>query len=128
MQSPVIQDDTHLWAVLRSIEANPLRAGVVAELADHPWSSDPAHALGRPDPLLAPLPEWADLAGDESERRARWRAKVSAALADDQLAAIRGSLRSGRPFGESGWVEATTRRLRPTWERRPRGRPRKTEK
>ena len=55
-KSPVVQTDEHLWAVLPSIEANPLRAGMVADPAAYRWSSDPAHGEGRPDPLLEPLP------------------------------------------------------------------------
>jgi putative transposase len=42
--------------VLRYIEANPLRAGMVADLAGYPWSSYVAHGLGKADPLLRPLP------------------------------------------------------------------------
>ena len=43
-RSPTLQDDDHLWTVLRYIEANPLRAAMVADPADYPWSSYPAHA------------------------------------------------------------------------------------
>lgn len=35
-KSPVIQDDEHLLTVLRYVEANPLRAGMVADLQDYP--------------------------------------------------------------------------------------------
>ena len=56
-KSPVIQDDEHLLVVLRYIEANPLRAAMVSDLDDYRWSSYPAHGLGRPDPLLALVPE-----------------------------------------------------------------------
>src|SRR5215467_7196105 len=52
-KSPVVQDDDHALVVLRYIEANPLRAGMVADLANYPWSSYPAHGLGRADPLLS---------------------------------------------------------------------------
>ena len=36
-KSPVIQDDDHLLAVLRYIEANPLRANMVERAVDYPW-------------------------------------------------------------------------------------------
>jgi putative transposase len=32
--SPIIQDDEHLLTVLRYVEANPLRAGMVAGVED----------------------------------------------------------------------------------------------
>src|SRR5436305_5705053 len=57
-KSPVVQDDDHALTVLRYIEANPLRAGMVTDLADYPWSSYLAHGLGRADPLLSALPCW----------------------------------------------------------------------
>src|SRR3954447_24389233 len=34
-RSPVVQDDGHLLVVLRYIEANPLRAGMVTDLKDY---------------------------------------------------------------------------------------------
>ena len=46
-KSPVIQDDDHLLTVLRYIEANPLRAGIVELAGDYPWSSFACHGLGR---------------------------------------------------------------------------------
>ena len=49
-KSPVIQDDDHLLTVLRYIEANPLRAGMVEAAGDYRWSSFPAHGLGRRRP------------------------------------------------------------------------------
>jgi putative transposase len=124
-KGPLVQDDEHLWTVLRYIEANPLRAGIVANAADYRWSSYPAHGLGRPDPLLAELPEWSSLGATESARRAAWRAKVRAALPEAETAAIVESLRSGRPYGEADWIETMGRELGVSWERRPRGRPKK---
>jgi putative transposase len=37
-KSPAVQDDEHLLTVLRYIGANPLRAGIVLDAADHRWS------------------------------------------------------------------------------------------
>jgi putative transposase len=124
-KSPPVQDDTHLWTVLRYIEANPARAGMVADLADYPWSSYPAHALGHPDPLLSELPEWDDLGITPAGRSRAWRAKVRAALPDADLGAIRTSLKTGRAFGDEAWCgrQATRHGLSPF--PRPRGRPRK---
>src|SRR5512135_1909245 len=124
-KSPVIQDDGHLRAVLRYIEANPLRAGMVQDLADYRWSSYPAHGLGRPDPLLSPIPEWDDLSSTPARVRAQWRRRVHAPQADDELAAVRASVRTGKPFGTTDWVEDTARRLGLNLTTRPRGRPRK---
>jgi REP-associated tyrosine transposase len=126
-KSPVIQDDERLLIVLRYIEANPLRASMVTDAGDYPWSSFQYHGLGRPSELLSPLPEWEQLGRTESERRRRWRAKVQANQKTEELRAVRASVSSGRPFGDEEWTNDIARRLQIDLERRPRGRPRKEE-
>jgi putative transposase len=126
-KSPVIQDDAHLLVVLRYIEANPLRAGMVSDPAEYRWSSYWHHGLGHDDPLLSPFPEWEELGRTEAERRRRWRARVRARPDEAELTAVRGSLRSGRPFGATDWVDRIAERLGIDPNPRPRGRPRKRE-
>ena len=36
-------DEAHLWAAIRYVELNPVRAGMVARAEDYKWSSAPAH-------------------------------------------------------------------------------------
>lgn len=127
-KSPVVQDDGHLLVVLRYIEANPLRAGVVTDLADYQWSSFQAHGIGRPDPLLTPVPGLDALGRTLAERQYRWRRKVAAAPNEAEVGRVRDSLRSGKPLGTPEWVAATARTLGLDLEPRPRGRPRKAEK
>ena len=128
-KSPVVQDDGHLWAVLRYIEANPLRARMVADPSDYRWSSYPTHGDGRPDPLLTALPEWSQLGRDEDRRRTEWRRRVLADQDGLELAAIRESLRGGRPFGDPAWTRLQADRLGllAAEERRPVGRPKKAQ-
>jgi len=47
-------DEHHLWAAVRYIERNPVRAGLVAKAELYPWSSARAHCLGRANPFLSP--------------------------------------------------------------------------
>ena len=37
----------HLWAALAYVEQNPVRAGLVRQAADYPWSSARAHITGK---------------------------------------------------------------------------------
>ncbi len=122
-KSPVITADGHLLTVMRYVESNPLRAGLVADLADYPWSSYPAHGLGRPSPLVDEAPVWASLGRDEAARRAHWREWLHAPLNDKELAAVRRSVTSGRPYGAPGWAEQTAARLGLDLAPRRRGRP-----
>jgi putative transposase len=48
-----VLDETHLWAAIRYVERNPIRAGIVENAADYPWSSAAAHCNGTPDPILS---------------------------------------------------------------------------
>ena len=49
-----VLDEAHLWAAVRYVERNPVRAGLVKRAADYPWSSAAAHCLGKADPVLSP--------------------------------------------------------------------------
>ncbi len=51
-KSPVIQHDEHLLAVLRYIEANPLRAKIVRRAEAYRWSSYRVHGLSEADDLI----------------------------------------------------------------------------
>ena len=69
--------DTHLWAVMRYVERNPVRAGLARESGEWQWSSAPEH-LGRR--ASGPLPL----------RMAKWRSNYTADewrmyLADEEL-------------------------------------------
>lgn len=125
-KAPVVQETSYVWTVLASIEANPVRAGLVADGAGRPWSSDRAHAEGADDRLLTPLPEWSEMGGDETSRRAWWRQKLTTVLNEEHPAKVRQTIVSGQPLGDPEWVEARTRELHPgPVERRRPGRPRR---
>ena len=126
-KSPVIQDDDHLLSVLRYIEANPLRAGIVDTAGEYPWSSVGFHGGGHSGALLASLPPYDALAAYPAARQRRWSAYVHKQPEEAELAAIRRSSATGLPYGEGGWVDRLARRLKLDLTIRPRGRPRKRE-
>jgi hypothetical protein len=63
-----------------------------------------------------------------SARRRRWRARVRATQSEDELLAVRASIRSGRPFGNTSWTEGVAQRLRINLNPLPRGRPSKEKR
>jgi len=127
-KSPVIQDGAHMITVLKYIEANPLRARIVDDLSAYPWSSYPAHAYGRPDPLLDRLPEYESLGHTASERQIQWRRRLESLQSESELAALRDSVKSGKPIGDPDWVRSHAHSLGIELNPRPRGRPKKLEK
>jgi putative transposase len=111
-----VQDGDHLYTVLRYVERNALRTGLVARAEDWRWSSLWHRLGGRPpaDRLSPwPVPEPAD-----------WTGHVNRPLTAAELEAVRKSVSRGRPFGSEDWQKETAARLGLNYTLRPRGRPR----
>jgi putative transposase len=98
-----IQRDIHLLTVLRYVEANPLRASLVARAEQWPWSS-----LGRG---LSSGDTFVQLSAWPVERATNWLEKVNATPTQMEVEQIRLSVRRGRPFGQAAWVEKTAQAL-----------------
>ena len=124
-KSPVIQSDEHLLAVLRYIEANPLRAQIVKRADDYPWSSYRSHGLGQADELIDSLINYEELSPQPAMRRRKWAEKVHQPMEEAKLDAIRRSSATGLPYGDPNWVTRLAKRLDLDLTIRPRGRPRK---
>ena len=122
-KSPVVQDDDHLLAVLRYIEVNPVRTGIVDEPRSYRWSSFAAHAEGTPDDLLDRVEPYEQLGPNRAVRRRRWSAYVRQVPEDAELAAIRRSTETGLPFGDKHWAQQLSKQLGLDLIIRKRGRP-----
>ena len=109
-----IQEDEHLLSVLRYIERNPLRAGLVARSEDWRWSSLRWH--------LQP-PGLTFLDAGPVPRPPDWAAHVHEPHTQAELAALRRCAARGTPFGTEAWVGPTAVRLGLEYTLRPRGRP-----
>ena len=83
-------DETYLLATARYIELNPVRAGIVQNPQDYPWSSAKAHLYGRPDPLIKGSP-LLDIIPN-------WQEFLSQPLPGDQTKMIEKHERTGRPL------------------------------
>lgn len=112
-----VQSDPHYLSVLRYIEANPLRAGLVEQTDAWPWSSF-AVRRGRESEVV--------VSDGPVELPSSWTRLVRGALRPAVLEAIATSLRRGSPFGDASWTAAAALRLKLESTLRPRGRPRKS--
>jgi putative transposase len=108
-----IQTDGHLVTVIRYVERNPVKPGLVSLAQDWPYSS--ASDILIPDrPRLDPWP---------IARPANWLDRVNAPEPDDELAALRKCVARSAPFGTDQWCEHTAASLGWTTGLRPAGRP-----
>ncbi len=114
-------DESHLWAALRYVELNPVRAGRVASPEQWRWSSAATHCgLTVPDPWLE-MERWR-----KRWTAAQWREFLGEAESATHLHRLRHSTHTGRPLGSADFVaglEALT--SRPLAARKG-GRPKKT--
>jgi putative transposase len=114
-----IQQDEHLLAVLRYVERNPQRAGLVQQAEDWRWSSLRERLSGEPPLLLHPCP---------AELPRQWRALVNRPQTDLEISTMRRSVQRGTPLGNEQWAKRTALRLGLQHTLNPRGRPRKEPK
>ena len=102
-------DERYLMAAVRYVELNPVRAEMVQNAWDYPWSSAAAHMQGKDDRLVQVEPML--------ERVANWREYLAQELSAAELRALRRHNRTGRPLGDDGFItrleQTTGRRLGP---------------
>jgi putative transposase len=72
-KSELVDSELYLLQVSRYIELNPVRAFMVADPADYPWSSYQANALGKSIQLLTPHPCYLALGATAAERQRNYR-------------------------------------------------------
>ena len=115
-KSFIIQSDIHLLMVLRYVEGNPVRAGLVKLAKDWQWSSH-GEVTGTRSRLLV----------DEVslELPDDWSSYVDESLTENELEKFHQSVNRQSPYGSSEWQEQISRELGLESSMRPRGRPRK---
>jgi putative transposase len=92
-----VLDEPHLWAAIRYVERNPVRAGLVPRAEDYWWSSAAAHCGMRADCNLPALALPPNLVTDWRT----WLCDEDAALTQS----IRQQTRTGRPCGSDAFVK-----------------------
>jgi len=67
-KSCLVDSEHYLFALYKYIEMNPIRAGMVKELADYEWSSYGHNALGKTDRLISEHQLYKALGNDSQQR------------------------------------------------------------
>ncbi|MFZ6045086.1 transposase [Pseudomonas sp. CR3202] len=123
-KSSIVQSDAYLLACSRYIELNPVRAGMVAEAADYPWSSYALRIGGAPEQnWLDDDPCFKALGATDEERRRRYTEFVRQAVPAEELSLIREAIQRGQLTGNNRFVDEVERIAGVRIERRKQGRP-----
>ncbi len=122
-RSTLIQTESYLLACMAYIDLNPVRAGLVTEARNYPWSSH-GHYVGlRSDRLVTPHALFWALGNTPFAREAAYAELVQAGVTGDQQAALTRSALSGWALGDAGFVaelqKRTERRVRQAQAGRP---------
>ncbi len=113
-----IEEDDHLYAVLRYVERNPVRAKLCERAED--WKFGSAWRMERGDAQSRSiLSDW------PIPRPMRWRDYVNQVQLESEVDAIRASVKRGIPYGTDSWITQSAVRLHLEHTLRSRGRPRK---
>lgn len=116
--SCIVDQEKYLWAVARYVEQNPVRAGMVKKPEDYPYSSARAHVNGGKDPVL----------GEElfsNDQREDYILLLRSDIPRKEIERLRYVTKTGRPFGNEGFVVEMEKKLERRLLQRPKGRPRK---
>ncbi|RLA92910.1 MAG: transposase [Deltaproteobacteria bacterium] len=113
-----VDKDEYLWAVVRYIENNPVRAKLVTKAEDWTWSSAMAHLKGEKDEVLS-IPDWLT----EGERESYL--EFCREKGNDDI--IRKATSTGRPLGGIEFIEKIGELLGRELKPKKGGRPKKVK-
>ena len=124
-KSSPVETEAYLLACIRYIELNPVRAQMVAQPEEHPWSSCAHHVGLREDAWLDIDPVYLRLGQTARERASRYRDFVRAAIAEGEWQLIRDAIQRGQLTGSERFVDEIAQKVGRRIERRGQGRPKK---
>jgi len=91
-------DEKYLFAAIRYIERNPVKAGMVKKAEDYPWSSAKTHVFGSKDSLLSDhflkneIQDWSNFLSEENPQ--------------EEKILLEKHTRTGRPLGGEDFLDA----------------------
>ena len=122
-KSTLIQTDRYLLACMAYIDLNPVRAGMVSQAADYPWSSH-GHYMGRgTDKVVTPHALTWTLGNTPFAREAAYAELVQSGINPVQQLALTAATLRGWAFGEPDFVADLQKRTQRRVSKGQAGRP-----
>jgi len=113
-------DENYLWATLRYVERNPVRAGLVKKAERYRWSSAAAHCHMREDSVLTSKEHW----WSQFDQNKDWSNWLVEKDEPGKLSVIRRNIEKGLPCGSDKFLKKLENKVGRTLQYRPQGRPR----
>jgi putative transposase len=120
-----VEGERHLLACMRYIELNPVRAGLVAEAGDWPWSSARDHLGQARSGLITEHEMYWSLGNTPFEREHAYRELLAHGISPAEQVQFTEAVLRGRPVGTERFLKPLAVDHPDVVVRRPRGRPRK---
>ena len=102
-KSCVINAQEYLLTCQRYIELNPVRAGMVSNPVEYPWSSYQAHGLGKEIAMWQPHSIYMQLGTNPAAREEAYRELFRAHIDDEALTTIREMTNKGLALGNESF-------------------------
>ena len=125
-KATLVDSESYLLTCMRYIELNPVRANMVADPADYPWSSYHHNALEQDNELLVPHTEYQNLGGDTEQRQIAYRSLFASHVPEQAIADIRDATNKAWALGNDHFKQRIQEQLNRRVEPKARGGDRKS--
>ena len=112
-------DELYMWAAIRYVERNPVRARMVRKAERYPWSSAAGHCGLTQDYVLSTLDKWIKLTGQIDD----WSAWLAESDETTKLNLIRRNIEKGLPCGSDRFICRLEKIAGRPLQYQPQGRP-----
>lgn len=116
-------DEAYLWAAIRYVERNPVRARMVRKAENYRWSSAAAHCRLVHDDVLTTNSSWRK----QFEAIGDWSAWLAQRDEPQELEVLRRNADKGLPCGSEKFIRKLEKLTGRGLHYRPQGRPRKND-
>ncbi|MBT7170357.1 MAG: transposase [Phycisphaerales bacterium] len=117
-------DQLHFFRAMRYVERNPVRAKLVQQAWQWPWSSAVAHIQETCPFELLNLSQWHE-AGPSGEN---WKEQLEVVATAEEIDSIRRSLKTGQPLGTDEFIRTLENRVGRPLRVQSIGRPKREKK